>query len=144
MLRRLALFRRFIAFAAILVMAAGVMAVGRAEAHQLRTAHVSTPIVLSAGDEDAVLPPCHGAKAKPVQMEKSALCLALCGAASRDHFRGDVSFSSIAPVKAKAVYVSPAFVVPPVGIVIVGPEMRPPLPSGRLRPVYLQTQRLLI
>ncbi len=142
MLNRLALYRRIIAVVAIFVMAAGVLAVGGAQAHHAQGGHPLVSAVQVTLAENAP-PPCHDTKAAAAPT-KTVLCQALCGAAAGDHALADVSFSSITPTKAKAAYVSAPPVLPPVRLSLVEPRALPPLETSGFGPVYLRTQRLLI
>jgi len=145
-LNRFVLYRRIVAVIAIFVMAAGVLAVGGAQAHQARGDHPQDGHPLVSIDRvvlaENATPPCHETKTAPDT--KTILCQALCGAAAGDRVLADVSFSSITPVKAKAAYVSVPPVLPPVRLSLVEPRIIPSLDASGFGPVYLRTQRLLI
>lgn len=150
MLNRFALYRRIIAAVAIFVMAAGVLALGGAQAHQARGDHPlvsAVQSVVQAVRAENAPSPCHNAEAAPAPTPapiKTVLCQALCGAAAGDHVLADVSFSSITPVKAKAAYLSGPPALPPIRLALAEPRILPLLHASAFGPVYLRTQRLLI
>lgn len=139
MLRRIARFRRVIGAAVILVVTAAAMSMGNAWAHGNRDLGVKTALSNTAP------PPCHEAKVVTLNKDAAnALCQALCAAASPDHFHMDAAFSPPTPVKAKAVMSPASFTRFSSILPVVKPEAIPPIKSAGFRPLYLQTQRLLI
>ena len=140
MLRRIARFRRVISTVVILVVTAAAMSMGNAWAHGNRDIREKTALSSATG-----VPPCHEAKAITLHKgDANALCLALCEAASPDHFHMDAAFSPPQPVKAKAIFSDVTFTRLSGMFPAPTREAVPPIKSARFRPLYLQTQRLLI
>ena len=139
MLRRIARFRRVIGTVVILVVTAAAMSMGNAWAHGNRDIREKTAL-----SSATPVPPCHEAKAITHKGDANVLCHALCEAASPDHFHMDAALSPQQPVKDKA-FISEMSFTRLLGIFPAPkPEAVPHIKTARLRPLYLQTQRLLI